>query len=361
MPMPKRRKGEAEQSFISRFMGDPKMREEYPDEEQRLAVAVSQARKSAHKDQRKAASYKLPDSARNNARKVLRWKDEHGDAVKGMTEVGWRRARQLAENATVGADTVKRMAQFNRHRKNAKVDPKFKGEPWRDAGHVAWLGWGGTSGIEWAIRTSESIDKSATIFDAIAEAREVLADAYIAKSSGPDLDALRDLVRGDEMNIEKLNMLTQWNGAIGAWSANILKNLTDLQSEVLDANLPIVKVSEEQRLVYAWASVIEKGGEPVVDLHGDIIEEGELVKAAHRSLRRIVGKQMHQGGAVAEVVESFVMTKEVQKMLDIDLGQVGWLVAMKVHDESVWNKIKGGELAALSIGGRGLKTEQSDV
>lgn len=25
-----------------------------------------------------------------------------------------------------------------------------KDEPWRDAGYVAWLGWGGTTGIEWA-------------------------------------------------------------------------------------------------------------------------------------------------------------------------------------------------------------------
>lgn len=110
-------------------------------------------------DERK---FKVPEGARNNARKVLEWKKKHGSAVKGMTPVGWARARQLASQSEIGLSTVKRMAAFNRHRKNAAVDPKFKSEPWRDAGYVAWLGWGGTTGVDWAIRISASNDSSET-------------------------------------------------------------------------------------------------------------------------------------------------------------------------------------------------------
>jgi len=99
--------------------------------------------------------YKPPKAAQRNAQKVINWKDEHGDEVKGMTSVGWRRARQLASGKTISIETVRRMAQFNRHRENAKIDPKFKGTPWKDRGYVAWLGWGGTEGIDWAIRTSK--------------------------------------------------------------------------------------------------------------------------------------------------------------------------------------------------------------
>jgi hypothetical protein len=95
--------------------------------------------------------YKVPEAARNNAKKVLRWREKYGDDVNGMTEVGWRRARQLADNEYVGIETVKKMAQFNRHRKNATVAPEYKGEPWRDAGYVAWEGWGGDAGISWAM------------------------------------------------------------------------------------------------------------------------------------------------------------------------------------------------------------------
>ena len=102
--------------------------------------------------------FKVPSGARGNARKVLDWKKKYGNDVKGMTAVGWARARQLASQSEIPLSTVKRMAAFNRHRKNAAVAPEYKDEPWKDRGYVAWLGWGGTSGIDWAIKISEAND-----------------------------------------------------------------------------------------------------------------------------------------------------------------------------------------------------------
>mgnify|MGYP001244812110 CR=1 FL=1 len=112
-----------------------------------------------------AKTFKVPAGAKGNAQKVLKWKKEKGSEVKGMTPVGWARARQLATKSEIGLSTVRRMAAFNRHRKNAAVDPKFKSEPWKDRGYVAWLGWGGTSGIDWAVRTSAA-NKDSLIEDA---------------------------------------------------------------------------------------------------------------------------------------------------------------------------------------------------
>ncbi len=100
-----------------------------------------------------------PKSASNNAKKALEWKEKYGSEVKGMTAVGWARARQLSSNRKLSYETIARMAAFNRHRKNAEIDPKYKSTPWKDRGYVAWLGWGGTSGINWAIRKAESIRK----------------------------------------------------------------------------------------------------------------------------------------------------------------------------------------------------------
>jgi len=107
-----------------------------------------------------AKTYRPPAGAKGNAKKVLRWREEHGNEVKGMTSVGWRRASQLASGAKVSADIVKRMAAFNRHRKNAAVAPEFKDTPWKDAGYVAWLGWGGTTGINWALRVSKRLQET---------------------------------------------------------------------------------------------------------------------------------------------------------------------------------------------------------
>ena len=105
---------------------------------------------------RSAGNYRPPESARNNARRALRWKEEYGSECKGGTAVGWARARDLANGRKLSRETVGRMAAFNRHRQNAKVSKEHEGEPWKDAGHVAWLLWGGTSGIEWAKKIMDS-------------------------------------------------------------------------------------------------------------------------------------------------------------------------------------------------------------
>ena len=104
------------------------------------------------------STYTPPAGARGNARKVLQWKEKYGREVKGMTSVGWGRARQLASGKEISLSTVRRMSGFNRHRKNyaaARAKQKREGgKPWQYAGIVAWLGWGGNSGMAWAKRVS---------------------------------------------------------------------------------------------------------------------------------------------------------------------------------------------------------------
>jgi len=100
-----------------------------------------------------------PEAAKNAACKVLRWRDEHGDEVKGMTRVGWTRANQLCGGENISEETIARMSAFQRHKKNSEISPEFEGTPWKDAGYVAWLGWGGTAGVEWASRKLEQIRK----------------------------------------------------------------------------------------------------------------------------------------------------------------------------------------------------------
>ena len=119
--------------------------------------------KSITKDEtpkKKAESYSdYPQSATNNAKRMIEWREKYGrDVVTAGTEVGWRRANQLANREPLSLDVVSRMAQFNRHRENATIDPQYKGEPWKDNGYVAWNLWGGTAGVDWAIRTMEKIN-----------------------------------------------------------------------------------------------------------------------------------------------------------------------------------------------------------
>lgn len=115
-----------------------------------------------------------PQSAKNNAKKVLKWREEHGDEVKGMTRVGWTRANQISKGENITRATIAKMASFKRHEKNAEVSAENKATPWKDAGRVAWLGWGGSTGIEWAIKKLKSIDNKAELNEIINKLNSII-------------------------------------------------------------------------------------------------------------------------------------------------------------------------------------------
>lgn len=120
----------------------------------------------------------------------------------------------------------------------------------------------------------------------------------------------------------------------------------------------ILKVDDEQRMVFGWASVVTENGEMVVDRQGDMIEPDTLVKAVNEFMEHVrVGKAMHIGEQVGVVVHSLPITKEIGDALGIQSNREGWVVAYKVYDDAVWEMVKSGELAAFSIGGRALKEE----
>jgi len=101
-----------------------------------------------------------PKAASANAQKALDYREKYGrEVVKGGTRIGWIRANQLANREAISLDTVKRMAQFNRHRENSEISKEFKEEPYKDRGFISWLLWGGTEGVDWALRTVEQVKK----------------------------------------------------------------------------------------------------------------------------------------------------------------------------------------------------------
>lgn len=94
-----------------------------------------------------------PQAAINNAKRALAWADENGWGDCG-TPVGKARANQLANKEPISRDTIARMASFKRHQQS-KDTPYGEG-----CGGLMWDAWGGTEGIEWAIRKLEQIDNA---------------------------------------------------------------------------------------------------------------------------------------------------------------------------------------------------------
>jgi hypothetical protein len=90
------------------------------------------------------------------ARRGLRLRDKFG---RGGTEVGVRRARQLADQRDLDAADIKSMhGYFARH----AVDRDTHTHQWDSdadpsAGFIAWLLWGGDAGRSWVDRKAKML------------------------------------------------------------------------------------------------------------------------------------------------------------------------------------------------------------
>ena len=136
-----------------------------------------------------------------------------------------------------------------------------------------------------------------------------------------------------------------------------------------EGEVHIVKVDQDQHLVFGFFSINKVGADLVEDHQGDLIETNELEKSAYDFVlnARMAGEE-HVRKNVGTLVESIVFSYEkqtaIQKALNdlgipavINLGCEGWFGGFKVMDEKVWKSVKEGEYPAFSIGGRGQREE----
>lgn len=132
----------------------------YRSEESAREAYVAYLAEREEEDERdeKAETYNdYPEAASNNAKRALKYKEENGSDC--GTPVGWARANQLANRERLSRDTIARMASFKRHQ-------QYKDVPYDEGcGGIMWDAWGGTAGIEWAIRKLEQIDKKSMIYN----------------------------------------------------------------------------------------------------------------------------------------------------------------------------------------------------
>lgn len=93
-----------------------------------------------------------------NAKRGLELREKFN---RGGTDVGVRRAEQLAAREPLDEADIKSMhSYFARH----KVDKDAKAHDWGDendpsAGYIAWLLWGGEDGKTWVDKRHAKLDK----------------------------------------------------------------------------------------------------------------------------------------------------------------------------------------------------------
>lgn len=133
---------ENEDEFISRCMSDEEAMSDFPDEDQRYAVCISNW-------EGKADGFSPNEAMAREATRGLEWRDEFN---RGGTEIGVARARDIKNRRNLSLDTVKRMkSYFARHEVDKQGEGFSPGEDgYPSAGRIAWALWGGDPGKSWA-------------------------------------------------------------------------------------------------------------------------------------------------------------------------------------------------------------------
>jgi len=108
-------------------------------------------------DSENRATYTPPAGVRNAAKRALEWIAE-GKAGSGFTDVGRRRASQLANGEPVSDVTIARMrSYFARHEVDKQATGFSSGEDgYPSPGRVAWDAWGGDAGQTWSNTFAEN-------------------------------------------------------------------------------------------------------------------------------------------------------------------------------------------------------------
>lgn len=120
----------------------------------------------------------------------------------------------------------------------------------------------------------------------------------------------------------------------------------------------VTKVDDSERIVYGWASVVTKDGQPVEDLQGDVITPETMEKAANDfMLGDRTGLTMHKGEKTTTIIHSLPLTKQTKEAFGIESPYEGWIIAVKVHDDKTWEQVTSGKFTGFSIGGRANRRE----
>ena len=114
-----------------------------------------------------------PEAAQNNAKRGLELRKKYnrgGLSASEASEQGLRSgvnsARSISSGNALSTDLIKAMARFNRFRKDYQPD-KRESDGGQTAGTIAWLLWGGTTGVDWALKKSQEIDDEKKALDEI--------------------------------------------------------------------------------------------------------------------------------------------------------------------------------------------------
>ena len=213
------------------------------------------------------ADFKPPLGVVNNAKKAIEWREKYPKETSSAgTQIGWTRARQLANGESVSEDIIQRMVLFfARHEKNKEVAPKFRNEPWRDNGYLMHLAWGGDEGKTWCNKIYNQIQNNKSFSSSMGQMQYIhtkLESKSLDEIKGiitlkacyyGNVDRVKDILEKGSCN--KSIQAFQNAKANSSWEGNKIRLLLEHNNaEILAINIDDLYDSAEAPIVVATIS-----------------------------------------------------------------------------------------------------------
>ncbi len=263
-------------------------------------------------------AYTPTSSMKNNARRGLalreKWNRGGLDASQANAEgvgSGVARARDII-NGNLSLDTVKRMyAFFSRHEKNYQPS-KRESDGGPTAGTIAWLLWGGSSGLAWS--------------------RSILRQEDILKS----------------------------------YTLPITEEELNTEDDLINMNIQIAKATNEEKRLATFLVLEPQDADGTTnDLHSDWYDSDMIEKSCYNFNKYCMkANLLHLMPTSAfEFVESYIQKADMI-LGDKFIKKGSWLATIYV-DESplgnqIWDGIKSGHYNGLSIQAMGSVQKLGD-
>lgn len=136
-------------------------------------------------------------------------------------------------------------------------------------------------------------------------------------------------------------------------------------SKRFETTAEVIKVDDEQGIVFGWGIICTVKGEDYYDTQGDHIPDSTMLKATSDFMYEIrAAGEMHARHANGEavhkgvIVHSMPLTKELAETFGITTEKTGWMIGMK-PDKDMLDKFRDGTYKGFSIGG--LRGEDEEV
>lgn len=295
--------------------------------------------------------FKPPIGVVNNAKKAIKWREEYPKETSSAgTQVGWTRARQLANGESVSEDIIGRMVSFfARHEGSKEVAPEYRNEPWRDNGYLMHLAWGGDEGKTWSNKIHNQIqnNKSFSSMSQIQYIHTKLESKSLDEIDGivtlkacyyGNIDRVKDILEPGACN--KSIQAFQNAKANSSWEGNTIRCLLEHNNaDILAINIDDLYDSQEAPIVVVKISDDFKKLRPakVQDIYEKIKDGKMFASIGYYPIKSYVdnnGVRHLQEVKLAEI--SLTTNPANMKATMIDLKSIN-LPKYSVDIESSWD------------------------